>query len=306
MEEEILHSMKDYMGRLRRDERQKVYAPLADCYLRTGLLGDAEEIALTGLDVFPTYLLCREVLGKVYFKLGRLEEAKLQLEKVANIIKDNPELSRVIGKLYMQLDMDDFAREHFELVIKKDPFDFEIHNLLIELNEKSLPQAEPESDDGRVDMFSQSVEEKITDIEAIIAQMEAPEVLDKEKYSKATDDALDFIEDVEDDIDAKADELFAHLQQEMEEIAPVRKIRPTVNQEILMENRKEIHAAAVIGQVHMEIHLLDEVLITAKKLLNKTPDDQDLKILCSKFEGELYTKEEELDRLEGSAFATGL
>ncbi len=306
MDEKTLLSMKQYMGRIRRDEYQKVYAPLAECYFRTGLLGDAKETALEGLEIFPSYLLCREVLGKIYFKLGNLDQARRQLEKVARIVKNNSELSRILGKLYMQLGLDDLALEHFEFVVKKDPFDFEIQNLLLEIQERNLPEPEYDPDD-KADGFSGSQKEKVTDIEAIIAQLDEPEVSGREKYSKATDRALDFLEEVEDDIDAKADKIYAYLREDEEnkKDAPVNH-RKVINPEIIKENRREIHAAALIGQLHMELHLLDEALIIAKKLLKQYPEDQDLQLLYDKFEQKLCAKEEELDDLEGRSLATGL
>lgn len=308
MDEQILISMKGYLQRLRRDEHQKIYAPLADCYRRTGLLTDAEDTANTGLDVFPSYLLCREVLGKVFFKRGKLKEAKEQLEKVARIIKDSPELSRVLGKLYIQLEAKEDAIRHLEFVLEKDPFDFEVHNLLVEIKrEEEAAAEEARAAEEGIDMFAEPEPAKVTDIEAIINSMDEPEVKDRADYAQATDTVFDNLEDFEDDIDGKADEIFASVENTPIETEPKkRRVRRRDRPEVYRDKKKEIKAAAVIGQIHMEIHLLDEALILSKKLLGSEPEDPDLQMLCEKFEAELELKEMELEKLESLSFATGL
>jgi len=308
MDEQILISMKGYLQKLRRDEHQKIYAPLADCYRRTGLLTDAEDTANNGLEVFPSYLLCREVLGKVFFKRGKLNQAKEQLEKVAKIIKDSPELSRVLGKLYLQLDAKEEAARHLEFVLAKDPFDFEVHNLLIEIKrqEQALADDEMVAEQG-VDMFAEPEQAKVTDIEAIINSMDEPEVKNRSDYAQATDAVFDNLESFEDDIDDKADEIFAAVESMPIEPQPKkRRVMRRDRPEIYRDKKREIKAAAVIGQIHMEIHLLDEALILSKKLQKAEPDDPDLQLLSGKFEAELDIKEMELEKLENMSFATGL
>lgn len=302
MGENIILSMKDYLGRLRRDSRQKLYAPLAECYRRTNLIDDAEETAITGLNMFPTYLLCREVLGKVYFKQGQWARAREQLEKVASVVKDNLELSRVLGKVYFELGMTEEAMSHFRFVSEKDPFDFEVHNLMAQSKQSQPQGTEPEQED-HVDMFTESVEEKIYDIERIVKSMDKPEVLSRSQYSRATDHALDTLENVEGDIDAKADEIFKNLQDQSPAQRP-KPIRMTRN--ISESNKKEIKAAAMIGQIHLELHLLDEALIQARKHLKEDPTDVDIVEICGKFEHALDLKEAELVRIEEMSLATGL
>ena len=302
MDQNIILNMKEYIGRLRRDNQQKVYAPLADCYRRTNLMEDAEETAIEGLNRFPSYLLCREVLGKVYFKKGQWDKAREQLEKVSAVVKDNLELSRVLGKVYFALGIHEQAMSHFRFVSQKDPFDFEVHNLLTQMQRNQQEDTEHEKED-QVDMFSESVKENIYDIEKIVKSMEEPNVLPRTQYSRATDQALDTLEDVEGRIDAKADEMFENLQGENPSEKP-RSVRMV--KEISLANKKEIKAAAVIGQIHLELHLLDEALIQAKKHLKVAPEDEDLMEICGKFEHALSLKEAELIRVEEMSLATGL
>ena len=308
MDESIILNMKSYMGRLRRDMRQKVHAPLAECYRKTGLVVDAEKTAHSGLDMFPSYLLCREVLGKIYFRQGKLEQAQEQLERVAKIIKNSPELSRVLGKLYVQLRVNDLARELLDFVLERDPFDFEVRHLLSELDLRAAGLEEPDQEEPEPEeeeeTFAEKLERRVWDIETILSTMDEPQVHNHEKYVDATDRTLDALEEVEDVIDARADEIFARNidQPEQRTVVPRMPVRPLHS----ATQRREISAAAAIGQVHMEIHLLDEALFLAKKLLDSDPHDPDLRLLCDKFEKALGDKESELDRVEGLDLATGL
>ena len=305
MDEAILLSMKDFLARLRRDDRQKVHAPLADNYRKTGLMSDAEKMAKAGLAQYPSYLLCREVLGRIYYKQGKFDQAREQLEGVFRIIRSSIELSRILGKIYVKLGMPEQAREHLKLVVEKDPFDFEARNLLSELRAREEEaDLEDEPEPAPSDLTDHKPSTLMFDIESIINSMEEPEVHDRKKYEIATDDTLDALESLEGVIDAKADELFemSETEEQTEQSRPAHRMR----RDLYAAREKEIEAAAMIGQIHMELHLLDEALIMARRMLAQNPYDQELKMLCAKFEEALLEKEGELDRLESMSIATGL
>lgn len=302
MDEAIIFSMKKHIGRLRRDPEQKVHAPLAEAYRRSGLTSDAKETAHTGLDKFPGYLLCREVLGKIYFKQGKLEKARAELEVVSKVVKNNSELSRLLGKLYLQLGLEEEAESELRFVLKKDPFDFEVRNLLVGLEKKRSFENQPVDDN--IDLFTQEVSEKTYDIENIINSLEDPEVKERAQYAKATDVALDALEDMEGVIDEKADEIFEKgLEDDGKKIKrSYRKEHP----EVFKDKHKEIQAAARIGTIHMELHILDEASILAKRLLDKDPTDNDLVLLNDKFKQALEKKEKELEQMESMEIGLGL
>ena len=308
MEESIILSMKKYLGKLRRDPNQKVHAPLAEAYRRSLLLEDGEETAAEGLEQFPSYLLCREVLGKIYFRKGKLQEARQQLERVAKIVKNNPELSRILGKLYMNLGMLDEAKEQLNFVWEKDPFDFEVRNLLVSIERQQKQKDAPVAQAGTdpLDIFNAKADESSTDIESIIAGMDDPEIKDRGTYMKATDVALDALDAVEGTIDKAADEIYErNIDADLEEARRRRQERAE-RPEVYQDKGKEIQAAAYIGQVELEIHMLDEALLLANRLLKSHPEDEELQEIVEKFNKALEVKEDEMDKIEQSSLAKGL
>jgi len=292
MDAEIIRMIERYISQLERDPRQKVYAPLADSYRRASLLSDAEDTCHKGLNMFPGYLRCREVLGKIYIRKSLLEEARKELEKVAQVITDSHDLNRTLGRLYYKLNEFDLAQQLLQKIVEKDPFDFEAKNILTEIQRKISGEEE--------EIYEYRPKKQITDIRAIIAQTYEPSIKDKKAYEKATDEMLGKLEDVEEILDSKADDMLSEAEslELNEEFHPVDRPKNKhvyYNEE---ESHQQINAAAQLAQIEMELSLVDEALLTTKKLLEKEPENESLAGLAKKLESRVEEIEEELERLE--------
>jgi tetratricopeptide (TPR) repeat protein len=311
MDETIISSMKKYLAKLRRDPAQKVQAPLADSFRRGGLVGDAEQTAFIGIDRHPSYLLCHEVLGKIYLRQGRLEKARDELEKVARIVQRNVELSRVLGKIYAELDQEDQAKELLEFVLEQDPFDFEVKNALIAIEKKKTappPKVIEKPAQDEVEEAKAEATKKVWDIESIIASIEEPasDPKPRAQYERATDDTLDALESLEGTIDVEADKILEGWTEEEAAQDARRRASLTERAEIYSDKDMQLHAAASVGQVHMELHLLDEALVVTRTMLNREPEDPDLQEIFDKFKQAVDEKETELDRMEDLDLGVGL
>jgi len=310
MDRNILLNIKKFKNKLKRDPFQKVHALLADNYRRVGLTEDAIDTCATGLQIFPSYLLCCEVLGRILLRLGRLEEAREQLEKVHEVVKDNTELNRALAKVYLEMNEIEAARPLFEAVLAKDPFDFEMRTLLKSLERGNSP---PGSEDGQesgngsgIDLFDEiKPQPKVFDMETILAQVEeVGPVAPKEVRVSATDSMLDGLEDAEGVIESSAEKMMS-LPEDGEDAAKVRREPRLERRDIYFGKEKELRGAAVLAQMHFEIQLLEEAL----NILDKIDDgegDGEYAELSKRLRDALGRKEEELDRLEGQELAKGL
>ncbi len=71
-----------------------------------------------------------DTLGWIYFRLGRFEEARVQLEKAVKHLPDDPLVRQHLGEIYLALGDDDHAREAFEKALELDPGNEEVLELL--------------------------------------------------------------------------------------------------------------------------------------------------------------------------------
>ncbi|MCZ7586949.1 MAG: tetratricopeptide repeat protein [Deltaproteobacteria bacterium] len=271
MDKSVLLNIKRFRAKLTRDPQQKVYAPLAENYRRVGLTEDAVDTCESGLEIYPGYLLCREVLGRIYFRVGRLEDARRELEAVHAVVKDNVELARVLAKLYLELGEKDLARPLLEFVLGKDPFDDEMRNLLAGLD-RPAPAPDDESEADLFEKIDRPM--RVFELEALLAEPEEEpgEAPSREKRSSATDAMLDSLEGVEDLIESRADDIMASIAgEDGDRPKRARKER----HDIYFGKEKELRGAAVLAQAHMEIHLLEEAMNLLTKIRRELGDEDD-------------------------------
>ena len=316
MEEKLLHNIQKFAQRVRRDRYAKVYAPLGDGYRRVGLNEDAIQVCKEGLEIFPRYLACHEILGKVFLRQNRLADAKRELEKVYAVIQDNLELNKALIKVYARSGDAATAEKLLDKVIEKDPFDFEMRNLQTQIRrEREIQKARAAAiargeDPDAADIYNLPGRRGLVNIENIIAGAEEGLNYDRETQSRATDATLDSLEQLENTIDTEADRL-AVPEPDPGVIDPDpettgQKQARMMRQELLLESVEELSAAAVIAQIELEISLLDEASIVCGRLLKTEPEDEDLQGLSAKFAQRLEQKEAELERLEKMELARGL
>lgn len=317
MDEQVLQNIVKFNKRVKRDQYAKVYAPLGDGYRQVSLIDEALQTCQTGLGIFPRYLSCHEVLGKIYLKQNKLSDARRELEKVHAVIGENLQLRKALAKVYAKSGDEEKARFMLDWVIEKDPFDFEMRNIRAQLlreaeHKKNRQEAADRGENpDTVDIYELAQKPAVVDIRAIVSN-ETAAPFDRQAIEKATDSALDNLEGIEVEIDAEADRLFqaaAELEEEKPdepEKKPARRRGSKLREKILAKSVEEISAAAVIAQIELEISLLDEAAILCRRMLEKEPGDDDLQELCTKFDQKLEEKEAELERLENINLAHGL
>lgn len=309
MDEQVLRKILKFYKRIKRDPYTKVYAPLGESYRRVGLMEEARQSCEDGLKRFPRYLACREVLGKVYLRQNRLADARRQLEGVHRIIGDNLELSKALVKAYAKAGEREKCLALLEWITEKDPFDFEMRNIQTQLRkdgeiEELRREAVKEGKDpNNIDIFELAKRPAVLDITKIIEDVLPDVDVDHEKIAKATDNALDSLENIESEFDDRADFLLS----DADASRPVPGAGTSsgggmrdllLRREFLAESASQLSAAALAAQIELEISMLEEAATICFRMLEEDPNDEELQELMDLFDHHLAEKEKELERLE--------
>lgn len=94
--------IKKYEDILAKDQRSYCFAPLSELYRKLGLLDDALTVAKRGTDSHPEYIGGYMALGRALFEMGKREEAKAALEKVALATPENLLAQKTLSQIYQE------------------------------------------------------------------------------------------------------------------------------------------------------------------------------------------------------------
>lgn len=90
----------DLERRVQQDPASIVFGALAEEYRRAGRLDDAIAVCRAGLERHPSYLSARVTLGRALQSLGRLDEARVEFERVIDVAPDNLAAIRALAELH--------------------------------------------------------------------------------------------------------------------------------------------------------------------------------------------------------------
>lgn len=109
--------------KLAKDPNSKLFVPLAEEYKKAGMLDEAIEVLVKGLENQPGYLSARVSLGKIFIERGMLHEAQAEFEKVIAAIPDNLYAHKKLAEIYRDLGEKEKAIKEFQTVLKLNPLD---------------------------------------------------------------------------------------------------------------------------------------------------------------------------------------
>jgi tetratricopeptide (TPR) repeat protein len=130
------------LEKLQKDPSSKLFVPLAEEYVKSGLLDEAMSVLKEGLQIHPTYLTARVSLGKVYLQKGLISDAKGEFEGVIKLNPDNLLAHRKLAKIYKDEGHLEASKASCNVVLSQSPADKEMKALLAE-TEKMLLEAPP-------------------------------------------------------------------------------------------------------------------------------------------------------------------
>ena len=118
-----LEDIERLKEKINRDPNSKLFVPLAEEYKKAGMLDEAIEVLVNGLDMQPGYLSARVSLGKIFIDRGMMHEAQTEFEKVIGAIPDNLYAHKKLAEIYRDLGEKDKAVREFKTVLKLNPMD---------------------------------------------------------------------------------------------------------------------------------------------------------------------------------------
>jgi len=111
--------------RVERDPSSKLFVALAEEYKKVGMLDEAIEILINGLERLPGYMSARVSLGKIYLEKGMLNDASAEFEQVVSAIPDNLYAHKKLAEIYRDLNETDKAIREFKTLLNLNPEDIE-------------------------------------------------------------------------------------------------------------------------------------------------------------------------------------
>ena len=143
-----------------KDNTGKSFIPIAEEYIKSGMLDDAIAVLKEGLERYPNYLGARVSLGKAYLEKGMISEAMKEFENVVQVSPDNLFAHRKLAMIYKEAGRIDDAVKACETVLVFSPKDREITELLPNLmSEKIAGLAQYEKPADQASPVSAAMEE---------------------------------------------------------------------------------------------------------------------------------------------------
>ena len=127
--------IEDLRRRVQKDPASIAFAQLAEEYRRAGQFESAIETSRAGLATHPDYLSARVTLGRALLQLGRLAEAREELEIVLQTSPENLAAIRGLAEIHHQQGALPEAIATYERALMLAPNDPELERAVTELNQ---------------------------------------------------------------------------------------------------------------------------------------------------------------------------
>ncbi|MCI0443887.1 hypothetical protein L0152_11835, partial [bacterium] len=111
------------LKKLEKEPNSLIFLQLAEEYRKESYYDDALFICAEGLRRHPNYWSARVALGRIHKEMGHSDLAREELEKVIQAVPDNLLANKLLGDIYMELEMDEDALKRYKLVQMLTPAD---------------------------------------------------------------------------------------------------------------------------------------------------------------------------------------
>ncbi|MBI4400335.1 MAG: tetratricopeptide repeat protein [Nitrospirae bacterium] len=123
--------------KLAKDPRSKLFIPLAEEYVKAGMLQEAMGVLEEGLKVYPAFITALVALGRVYHQMGLWPDAKEKLEEAVKLSPDNLLAHRTLAQIYVEQGDFNSARRSCSVMLTANPEDEEALALKSVIDKKS-------------------------------------------------------------------------------------------------------------------------------------------------------------------------
>ncbi|MEJ2695097.1 MAG: tetratricopeptide repeat protein [Candidatus Sulfobium sp.] len=117
-----IEKLKEKVGK---DPNSKLFVPLAEEYRKEGMLDEAVEVLLSGIERQPGYMSARVSLGKIYLEKGMRDEARSEFENVIKSIPDNLYAHKKLAEIYRDTGEKELAVKAYRTILKLNSMDEE-------------------------------------------------------------------------------------------------------------------------------------------------------------------------------------
>jgi len=273
MKEDLPFEIKKLCERWEKDKSSKIFAALANALRKIGLYDEALKIVNEGILRNPDYAEGYIVLGRINIERGNVNEGIEALKKVIEFDPYNVVATRLLAECFENIGDLKSSLEYYKKLKNLDPF-FENINEKIEEIEKKLEI--PEKKVEEISVFEEKIIEK--EEEKILEEMPFPPELE-EIVSKEEEKGIIFEELEKEEVPPFLTEEKVSILDELEK------------EEALYEEEK-VEKEEEKAKIFEEKGFFEKALEIYKGILEKEPDNEEIKNKIKEIEEKLKIKEE--------------
>jgi tetratricopeptide (TPR) repeat protein len=125
-----LKEIEKLREKVEKDPNSKLFVPLAEEYRKEGMLEEAVDVLLKGIESQPAYMSARVSLGRIYLEKSMPQEARAEFENVLSAIPDNLYAQKKLAEIYRDIGEKDLAIQSYRAVLKLNAMDEEALDIL--------------------------------------------------------------------------------------------------------------------------------------------------------------------------------
>ncbi len=136
--------------KVEKDPLSKLFVPLSEEYKKLGMVEDATNTLLLGLENQPDYTSARVALGKIYHEKDMLSESRIEFEKAVSSVPDNLLAHKRLAEIYYKQGEFNKAMKENQIILNLNPNDEEAKAMISslesrdeDLDKSARPDAKP-------------------------------------------------------------------------------------------------------------------------------------------------------------------
>lgn len=133
------------MDKMTQNPTSRLFVPLAEEYLKCGMVDEAVIVLAEGIKNHPNYVAARIMLGKTYLQKNQIAEAQAEFEQVIAISPDNILAHKKLAVIHQKQGEPQRALEACKKALMIDPSDKEAKGLVRVLEKASASSTQPEA-----------------------------------------------------------------------------------------------------------------------------------------------------------------
>src|SRR5438105_663508 len=140
--------IEDLRRRVQKDPASIAFAQLAEEHRRAGQFAESVEVCRAGLTIHPTYLSARVTLGRALLEVGKLDDARAELETVLKSAPENLAAIRGVAEICHKQGALGEALRYYKSALAIARNDPELEQTVADMSRKVAPQARVEAANG--------------------------------------------------------------------------------------------------------------------------------------------------------------